>query len=69
MDMCCLPKFDIYQGTVAPNSFKRHTNSDVLFFSKKKALPDPRSEIHLVRRYIVSTGQYALVQNKICSGL
>ena len=26
MDMC-LPKFDIYQGTVAPNCFKGHTNS------------------------------------------
>ena len=28
----CLPKFDIYQGAVAPNCFKNHTNIlDVLF--------------------------------------
>ena len=36
MDMC-LPKFDIYQGTVAPNCFKNHTNSRCPdFFSRKK---------------------------------
>ena len=36
----CLPKFDIYQGTVAPNCFKSYTNLDVLiaFFKKKFAL-------------------------------
>ena len=28
----CLPKFDIYQGAVAPDCFKNHTNTlDVLF--------------------------------------
>ena len=36
MDMC-FPKFDIYQGIVAPNCFKKHTNSWCPdFFSKKK---------------------------------
>ena len=36
MDMC-LPKFDIYQGTVAPNCFKGHTNSSRPdFFQQKK---------------------------------
>ena len=28
----CLPKFDIYQGAVAPDCLKNHTNTlDVLF--------------------------------------
>ena len=41
-----LPKFDIYQDTGAP-----------IFKKKKKALRDVRSEIHFVRRNIVSTRQ------------
>ena len=35
MDIFLL-EFDIYQVKVAPNCFKRHTNSDVLIFFKKK---------------------------------
>ena len=53
----CLPNFDIYQDTVAPNCFKSHTNLDVLIFYKSTFLSDVRSEIRLVRRNIVSTGQ------------
>ena len=33
-----LPKFDIYQGTVAPNYFKSYTNSRYLDYSKKSFL-------------------------------
>ena len=49
MDMC-LPKCDIYQGTVAQNCFKSRTNSSCPnFFQKKKnVLSDVRSEIHTV---------------------
>ena len=49
MDMF-LTEFDIYQGTVALNFFKSHTNSWYPdFFSKKKSiLSDVRYEIHLV---------------------
>ena len=32
----CLPKFDIYPGTVARNCFKNHANLDALTFFKKK---------------------------------
>ena len=42
----CLPKLDIYQGKISD------------FFSRKKVLFDARSEIRLVRRKIVSTGQF-----------
>ena len=51
MDMC-LPKFDTYQ------KLKQTQTLDVLtFFQKKrKKLCDIRSEIHLVRRNIDSTG-------------
>ena len=45
----CLPKFDIYQGTVAPKCFKIL----IFFQKKKKVLFDVRSEIHLVQRIIV----------------
>ena len=55
MDMC-LPKFDIYQGKVAPNYFKSHTNSWCPDFFQKKSLPDVRSDIRLAQRNIVSTG-------------
>ena len=44
----CFPKFDICYGTVVPGYFKSNTNS---------WCPDARSEIHLVQRNIVSTGQ------------
>ena len=49
MDMWS-PKFDVYQGTVAPNCFKSHTNS-------QKVFSDVRSEIHFVRSNIVSNVQ------------
>ena len=58
MDMC-LPKFDIYQGTVAPNCFKSPTNSYVLIFFKKNVLPDVQSKMLLVQGNIVSIGQSA----------
>ena len=57
MDMN-LPKFNIYQGTVATNCFKSYTNSWYHHFFQEKVLSDVRSEIHLVWRNIVSTGQY-----------
>ena len=53
-----LPKFDIYQGIVAPNCFQSYTNSlDLLIFfsKKKKVLSDVRSEIHLSPHNIVFT--------------
>ena len=50
----CLPKFDIYQVTIALNCCKRHTNS----------LCDVWSEIHLVRHNIASAGQYAWALKK-----
>ena len=56
MDMC-LPKFDIYQGTVALNCFKSHTFSLCPNLFQKKVLSDVLSEIHLVRRNTVSNGQ------------
>ena len=37
MDMC-LPKFEIYQDTVAPNCFKSHTNSFLMSGLKWKVL-------------------------------
>ena len=33
----CLPKFDIYQGTVAQNCFRSHTNSWCPDFFQKKS--------------------------------
>ena len=45
----CLPKFDTYQ------KLKQIQTLDVLIFFKIR--PDVRSEIHLVQRDIVSTGQ------------
>ena len=52
----CLPKLDIYQGTLALNCFKSHTNSFffVLFFFKKKEFCLMSG---LGQRNIVSTGQ------------
>ena len=56
MDIC-LPKFDIYQGKVAPNCFKSYTNSWFPDFFFQKKLSDVRFDIHLVWRNTVSTGQ------------
>ena len=50
----CLPKFDIYQGTVVPNGFKSHKYWCPDFF-QKKVLSNVRSKIHIVG----STGQSA----------
>ena len=51
MDMC-LTKFDIYQGTVAPNCFKSYTNSWCLDFLQKRVLSDVRSEIESVQSFL-----------------
>ena len=53
----CLPKFDIYDGTVALFVLKAIDTLDVLIFSKNKVLSDVRSEIHRVRRNMVSDRQ------------
>ena len=61
IDMC-LHKFEIYQGAVAPNSFKSRTNSSCPdFFQKREILSNGRFEIYLALRNIVSTGQSARV--------
>ena len=65
----CLRKFDIYQSTVAQNCFKSHTNSRRPDFFQNKFLSDVQSEIHLVQRNIVSTGQSVRALKKIYSGL
>ena len=51
-----LPKFDIYQGAVAIICFESYTNSScpVFFFFSKKNLSRAGSELHRVRRNIVS---------------
>ena len=54
MDMC-LPKFDIYQGKISD------------FFQEKNVLFDARSDIRLVQRKIVSTGQF--IYSGLCIGL
>ena len=64
MDMC-LPKFDIYQTTLAPNCFKSHTNSRCPDFFQKRFLSDVRSEINLARRNIFSTGQSVWALKKV----
>ena len=51
----CLPKFDIYQGTVVQNGFKSHKYYWCPDFFQKKVLSNVRSKIHIV----VSTGQSA----------
>ena len=55
------PKFDIYQGKVAPNCYKNYTKTRCPDFFQKKVLSDDRSEIRLF-----STGQSmrALKKNK-----
>ena len=68
MDMC-LPKFDIYQGTVPPNCFKSHTSSRCPVFFQN-VLSEVWSKIHFVRRNIVSTGQtvqtYKIIFRPVC---
>ena len=54
-----LSAFDIYQGTVALNSFKSNRNSWCPDFFKKKKKSDERFEVHLVPYNIASTGKYA----------
>ena len=56
MDLC-LSKFDVYQGTVASNCLKTHTNSWCLDFFQKNVLSDVQSENHLFLCNIVTTGQ------------
>ena len=58
MDIC-LPKFDIYQGKVAPIYLRATQTLVIMFFFKKKVLSDVRYDIHLVGRNIISTGQSA----------
>ena len=67
MDIC-LPKFDIYQGTVTQVVLRAAKTLEILF-SFKKILSDVRSEIHLVRRNIVSTGESVQALKKIIFGL
>ena len=53
MDMC-LPNFDIYEGTIAPNCFKSHINfSRPDFFQKEKDFV----RCLVLHRNIVSNGQ------------
>ena len=52
-----LTKFDIYQSEVAPNCLISHTNFWCPDFFQKEFLSDVRTEIHLIRSNIVSTGQ------------
>ena len=61
-----LLKLNIYQGTVViPNYFKNHTNSWGPDFYQKNVLSDVRSEIHLARRNIASTGQSVQALKKL----
>ena len=64
-----LPKFDIYQGTVAPYCLKSHTNFCCCAYFQKKVLSDVRPEIDLVFRNIVSTGHLSGVNKNLHSGL
>ena len=63
MDMC-LHKFDNYQGRVAPNCFKSHTDSCCPDFVQKNVLSDVRSEIYINRGKTVSNGQSVRVKRK-----
>ena len=65
----CLPKFDICQCTLGSNCFKSQTNYWCPNFFQKKVLSNVRSEIHLDRRNIVSSGQSVRVSKNIYSGL
>ena len=64
-DMCSA-KLVIYQWKVAPNCFKSYKNSWCPdFFQNNNGLSNAQSEIHLVRRNIVSTGLYVRALKKI----
>ena len=52
----CLPTFDIYQSTIAPNCFKSHANYGCPDFIQN-FLADVRFETQLVRRNIFSIRQ------------
>ena len=58
-----LPAFDIYKGTVASSCFKNHNVNSMSQIFSKKVMFDVRSEIHLIRSNIVSTGQSARALN------
>ena len=60
IDMC-LPKLDIYRGTIAPDCFNNQKALDALIFFQKKVFSDVRSEIHLVRWNIFSTWDWRLL--------
>ena len=52
-----LPRFNIYQDSVAPNCFNSPAKSGCLDFFQKIFLSYVRSETHLVRSNIVLTRQ------------
>ena len=56
MDMC-LPKFEIYQITVAPNCVKSYTSSSCPDLFQKTIFSDVQSQTDLGRCNMVSTGQ------------
>ena len=60
-----LPTFDIYQEVISPNCFKNRKNSSCPDFFQKKLFLDVRSEIHFVRRNMVSTGHFVIKNNYI----
>ena len=62
-----LPKFDIYQSTIASNYFKSHVKSRYSDFFQTKLLSNVRSEIQLVRRNINFTGQSVCTLKKCIS--
>ena len=70
---CSYLSLIFYQSAVAPNCIKSHTNSWCPDFfqkkKKKKKLSDVRSEIHLVRRNIISTRQSVRSLKKLYSDL
>ena len=62
----CLPKFDVYQSTVAPKSC---ADSWCRVFFLEKVLSDVRFEIHLVQRNIGLIEQSVRALKKLSSGL
>ena len=58
----CLPKSDNYQVTGVTNYIMSRTNSSCPHFFQEKVLAH-RSEIHLLWRNIVSTGQSVWASN------
>ena len=51
MDIC-LPKFDIYQGTVAPNCFRSRPNWCPDFFQKKKKMSSVKFNLFDVTSFL-----------------